>query len=62
MLPFDQVVTRAMVQGKVITEMDSPLKDALAQAWERILDLSTSKGTRGSVRVAGTQPGTKENQ
>jgi MinD superfamily P-loop ATPase len=62
MLPFDHVVTRAMVQGKVITEMDSPLKDALAQAWERILDLSTSKGTRGSVRVAGTQPGTKENQ
>jgi MinD superfamily P-loop ATPase len=39
MLPFDQVVTSAMVQGKVITEMESPLRETLVKAWERVLAL-----------------------
>jgi MinD superfamily P-loop ATPase len=54
MLPFAEVMTRSMVLGQVVTEVDSPLKELLSEAWERILALCESH--------AGAQPRTKENQ
>lgn len=35
-LPFSPDVTRAMIQGKALTETDSPLAGLLAGAWSRI--------------------------
>lgn len=39
-LPFDTVVTEAMVQGQPVTEYrpDSPVSQALLAAWERVLE------------------------
>ncbi len=39
-LPFNPDVTRAMIQGKALTETNSPLAPALADAWNRILELA----------------------
>jgi MinD superfamily P-loop ATPase len=55
-LPFDPIVTGAMVQGKVVTELDSPLGNILVAAWERIVGLPT--GYPRGDRAAGR---TKEN-
>jgi MinD superfamily P-loop ATPase len=44
-LPYDAVVTRAMVQRKVITEMpDSPLAKTLGQVWSKIEEIAGLKG------------------
>jgi hypothetical protein len=45
-----------MVRGKVVTELDSPLGNILAAAWERIVGLPT--GYARGDRAAGR---TKEN-
>ena len=52
-LPFDETMTRSMVQGKVVTEVEGPLESLLSEAWRRILDLCR--------RPAGARP-PKENR
>jgi len=45
-IPYDDVVTEAMVQGRPVTEYtDGPVTEALQEMWSRVRDLILSDGT-----------------
>ncbi len=49
-IPYDDVVTEAMVQGRPVTEYtDGPVTEALKEMWSRVRDLILSDGA-GSVK------------
>lgn len=52
-LPYDDVVLRAMVQGKCVTELpDTEFSTALRGIWSRIADLPTRPGnTSGALNI-----------
>lgn len=45
-LPFSPDVTRAMIEGKALTETDSPLAGLLADAWGKIDELAAQAAAR----------------
>ena len=42
-LPFDPVVTRAMVQRRALTEFDNPLGNSLKDMWSALQDMRTGR-------------------
>jgi MinD superfamily P-loop ATPase len=48
-LPFDAVVTEAMVQGQPVTEYrpDSTISRALSDAWQRVISVTVGEGEGG---------------
>ena len=51
-IPYDDVVTEAMVQGRPVTDYtDGPVTEALKEMWSRTRDLILSDGTGGVKEV-----------
>ena len=51
-IPYDDVVTEAMVQGQPVTDYtDGPVTEALQRMWSRVRDLLLSDGTEGVKEV-----------
>ena len=51
-IPYDDVVTEAMVQGQPVTDYtDGPVTEALQRMWSRVRDLILSDGTEGVKEV-----------